>query len=139
MSAVPTNIKPLPNPLEALVDQWVAVKKEEDLAKLQRIALEDRILALVPAREEGSDTTPLSNGFKVTTTGKLSYKADDLDAIEAVCKTWGEHAGAAPIKIERKLDETGAKWLRANKPELWKQIAPHITVTPAKTSISVKV
>lgn len=137
MSAVPTNIQPLPNPLEDLVDQWVAVKKEEDLAKLQRLALEERILALVPAREEGSDTTPLSNGFKVTTTGKLSYKADDLNAVREICRKWD--AELVPIKTEHKLDETGCKFLRRERPELWAQLAKAVTVTPAKTSISVKV
>lgn len=137
MSAVPTNIKPMPSRLEDLVDQWVAVKKEEDLAKLQRVALEERILALVPAKEEGSDTTPLANGFKVTTTGKLAYKADDLDAVREITRTWDQNL--VPIKTTSALDETGCKYLRRERPELWGQLAKAITVSPAKTSIKVGV
>ena len=43
-----------------------------------------------------------------------------------------------PLKVETKLDETGAKYLRANEPEIWAMLAPAITVAPAKTSVAIK-
>jgi hypothetical protein len=44
-----------------------------------------------------------------------------------------------PIKVEPKLDETGAKYLRNNEPEVWAMLAPAITIQPAKTSVTIKV
>lgn len=123
------------NPLEDLVEAYVQAKKAEDAAKKHRIELEDRILALAPAREEGSETTTLNNGFKLTTTGKLSYKADDLDALSEITRGWD--ANLVPIKTTKALDETGAKYLRRERPELWKQIAGVVTVAPAKTALKV--
>lgn len=135
MSANPDNILPFPTALESLVDQYVQAKHAEDAAKKARIEIEDRILALVPAKEEGSDTTALPNGFKLTTTGKLSYECDDLGALREITRKWD--GNLVPIKTTTELDETGCKFLRANRPELWKEIARVVTIKPAKTALKV--
>ena len=138
MSAVlkPEAPHALPNALEQLVPMFIEAKRAEDEAKKKRVEIEERILAVAPAKEEGSTTTEAA-GFKVTTTGKLSYKADDLGALREVCRTWD--ASLVPIKTAHTLDDTGCKYLRANRPELWAQIARVVTVTPAKTAVKVGV
>jgi len=138
MSAVlkPEAPHALPNALEHLVPLFVEAKRAEDAAKKARVEIEERILAVAPAREEGSTTTEAA-GFKVTTTGKLSYKADDLDALREVCRTWD--ANLVPIKTVHAIDETGCRFLRANRPELWAQVARVVTVAPAKTAVKVGV
>jgi hypothetical protein len=123
------------NPLDDLVEAYVQAKKAEDAAKKHRVEIEDRILALAPAREEGSETTTLNNGFKLTTTGKLSYKADDLEALREITRSWD--GLLVPIKTTAALDETGCKYLRRERPDLWKQIAGVVTVAPAKTALKV--
>lgn len=125
------------NPLANLVEAYVQAKKAEDAAKKHRVEIEERILALAPAKEEGSETTALENGFKLTTTGKLSYKADDLEALREICRDWD--GNLVPLKTPTVLDETGCKYLRKERPELWKQLARVITVTPAKTALKVGV
>lgn len=131
MSAIALTTHPeAGNPLEDLVEDYVQAKK-------RRVELEERILALAPAREEGSETTALANGFKLTTTGKLSYKADDLDALREITRGWD--GLLVPIKTTAALDETGCKYLRRERPELWKQIAGVVTVAPAKTALKVGV
>lgn len=135
MSAVPKPT-PLPNALENLVPLWIESKRAEEAAKAQRLEIEERILAVQPAKEEGS-TTVEAAGYKVTLTGKLSYKADDLDALREITRTWD--AGMAPIKTTHALDDTGCKYLRRERPELWAQIARVITVSPAKTALKVAV
>lgn len=137
MSAVPSNIAALPSRLEDLVDQYIAAKKEEELSKMHRLAIEERILALAPAKEEGSETTALSNGFKVTTTGSLRYKADDIEALRAITAKWD--ANLVPLKTATMLDETGCKFLRRERPELWAQLARVVTTAPAKTAIKIGV
>lgn len=123
------------NPLATLVADYIDAKRVEDQAKKHRLELEERILALAPAKEEGSQTTDLGNGFKLTTTGKLSYKADDMEALREICRDWD--ANLVPLKTSTTLDDTGCKYLRKERPELWAKLARVITVTPAKTALKV--
>jgi len=130
------NVLPFPDTLDDLVHQYVNAKQAEEGAKRIRIELEERILALAPAKEEGSTTTQLDNGFKLTTTGKLTYSCDDMDALIHACSQWP--ANLQPIKTVVQLDTTGCKFLRSTEPEVWRSLAKYITVAPAKTAITVK-
>lgn len=137
MSAEPTNIMPFPTAkltLEQLVDSWIEAKREEEAANVRRLALEVQICELTPPKEEGSSTTELAGGMKLTITGKLTYKADMAKLRELVEKLPPE---LRPIKTEDKLDETGAKYLRSKEPALWAIIAPAIEVKPAKVGVKV--
>jgi hypothetical protein len=139
MSANPTDIRPFPRAeevLELLVNDLVEAKRMEDAAKKRRVEIEERILAMVPTREEGSETTSVG-GFKVTTTGKLAYKADDLGAVREITRNWD--ANLVPLKTVIALDETGCKYLRRERPDLWAQLARAVTVTPTKPSVKVGV
>lgn len=122
--------------IDMLAEQLVAAKAAENAANKQRVAIEEKIISMIGAREEGSSTTELANGLKLTLTGKMTYKAD-MPTLLSICQTLPE--SLRPIKTEVKLDETGAKFLRNNEPSVWAQIAPAITITPAKTAVSVKV
>lgn len=121
--------------LEQLVDELIAAKAVETKANNDRIAIEKKLIDMLPAKEEGASTTQLANGLKVTITGKLSYKAD-MAALQEICAKLPEEF--RPIKTEVKLDETGAKFLRANEPAIWAKLAKAITVKAAKTAVEVK-
>ena len=138
MSANPTNILPFRDQitLDELVTQYIDAKRAEDAANARRVHLEQQILAFAPAKEEGSQTTTLASGMKLTTTGKLSYKVDDLDALREITRSWDDNL--VPLKTTTTLDEAGCKYLRAERPELWVQLARVVTTKPAKTSVSVK-
>ena len=118
---------------EQLAQQWIAAKREEQAAMVRRVEIEQEILKLHPAREEGSDTTILSNGFKLKTTGKLTYKAD-VDRLLELTQSWPEK----PVKTKVEADESLLKAIRTDRPDLWRQIAPAITVKPAKTYIVIE-
>ena len=121
--------------IEELTAEFITAKAAEAKANKLRIQLEDDIINMLGAKEEGATTTELTNGFKVTITGKLSYKAD-MAALQEICAKLP--AEMRPIKTEVKLDETGAKFLRANEPQIWAKLAKAITVKAAKTSVEVK-
>lgn len=121
--------------IDDLVDELIAAKALESRANKDRIAIEEKIVALIGAKEEGAQTTELDSGMKVTITGKLSYKAD-MAVLQEICAKLPEEF--RPIKTEVKLDETGAKFLRANEPAIWAKLAKAITVKAAKTSVEVK-
>lgn len=139
MSAVPSNVLPFKDSitLDELVELYITAKREEDRATKARVDLEVQILALTGAKEEGSQTVDTASGLKVTTTGKLTYRADDIEALRNVTAKWD--ANLVPLKTTTTLDETGCKFLRANRPELWAQLARVVTVKPAKTSVKVGV
>ncbi len=124
--------------LEAAVRELVEAKRTEEEAKRRRIQAEDRILALHPAREEGSETFEAA-GFKVSLTGKLTYKCDDARALAEACAAAQWAPSMIPVKTETKLDETGCKWLRHNEPDAWALVAKFVEIKPAKTAVSLKV
>lgn len=120
--------------IELLAAKWSVAKQKEDAARDERVGIEEQILALNPAREEGSETITTPNGVKITTTGKLTYKVD-IDKLTALTVSWPIEA--RPIKTEIKADESKLKAIRAEAPDAWALIAGAITVTPAKTGVKV--
>lgn len=117
-----------------LAKDWLTVKAAEDHARKRRIEIEQDMLPFLDQKPEGSQTTELPTGAKVTVTNKLTRKLD-LAGFDTVA---GQiPAELHPIKVERKPDEKGIKWLQANAPEIYKLIAPHLTVTPAKPGVKV--
>lgn len=136
MSAVLKSITPAANLLGPAVEAYIAAKRDEDAAKKRRVEAEERILKLQSAKEEGAITVE-AGGYKLTLTGKLSYSIDDLEALRNITAKWD--ANLVPIKTTYAADETGLKYLRRERPELWQQIARVVTIKPAKTSVAVKV
>jgi len=121
--------------IDHLVEDLIAAKRVEAEANKRRVAIEEQIIAMVGAKEEGATTTELANGMKVTVTGKLSYSAD-IAKLQEICAKLPEQY--RPIKTKVELDSTGAKFLRANEPAIWSKLSEAITVKPAKTSVEVK-
>lgn len=120
--------------IDILANKWAIAKQKEEAGRDERVEIEKQILALHPAREEGSETFATPMGAKIQLTGKLTYKAD-VTKLLAITANWPEEA--RPIKTEVKADESILKALREHSPEAWLQIAPAITVTPAKTGVKV--
>lgn len=121
--------------VEQLAAEWLAAKRAEQEATNRRLQIESDILQLMPAKQEGSSTTLLSNGMRLKTTGKLTYRAE-IDKLLALCAAWP--AEAKPVKTKIEADESLLKAIRTDRPDLWRQIAPAITVKPAKTYIVIE-
>ena len=134
MAAVmPLRKQDSPVPIETLVGQLVTAKRDEDAAKARRMSLEEQVAAALGCPEEGSKTEKVGD-YRVTITGKLTYKADVEQLVQLAQAL---PADLRPIKTTTALDETGAKWLRGNRPDLWAIVAPALTVSPAKTAVKV--
>lgn len=119
---------------ETLAALWLQAKQDEQAANRRRLEIEAHIIASLGCPEDASRTHTL-NGFKVTTTGKLTYKAD-LAQLALLAMALPE--SLRPIKTESRLDEVGAKWLRNNEPQYWSVLAPAIEVKPAKVAIKIE-
>lgn len=118
-----------------LAEKWLAAKAAEEVAKNLRLSVEAELLKLVPAREEGSLTTELPNGFRVRTTGKMSYKAD-IELLKAMTSSWPEDV--RPIRAKLEVDEPLLRAIRIDRPDLWAALSVAVTIKPAKTYIVVE-
>lgn len=121
--------------LKALSTLWLEAKSKEAEAASQRIAIEKAIIELVGAKEEGSKSTE-SDGIKITTTGRLSYKAD---ATELLTLTMAWPVDIQPAYLAPKIDETRLKKIRSERPDLWKEIARAVEVKPQKTGVNITI
>lgn len=122
--------------VEELAGQWLAAKSDEAAANARRLVIEEKLLMHMPAKEEGRLSHTLENGWKFTTTGKLSYKAD-IDKLQLLTISWP--ADARPIKTKIEADEAILRQIRTERVDLWRAIAPAITVKPAKTYVTIEV
>lgn len=123
------------NDLDRLATLWSIAKQREDAARAERIKIEEDLLAVHPAKEEGSETFETPQGVKITLTGKITYKAD-VDRLIALSANWP--ADIRPVRNKVEADETRLKAIRQHRPDLWAAIAPAIETKPAKTGVSIK-
>lgn len=121
--------------LDILAAMWHAAKRREEAAKEDRIKIEEDILALHPAREEGSETFETAGGARITLTGKVTYKAD-VRQLEQLASGWPEEI--YPVRMKVEADDTKLKAIRQHRPDLWQAISDAVTTTPAKTGVSIK-
>lgn len=121
--------------MDQLAVEWAAAKEREDDAKAERISVEEKILALHPAKPEGSESFSTPGGAKVTLTGKVTYKCD-IDKLIALTGSWPDDV--RPVRTKVEADETRLKAIRAESPKLWAQIASAVETKPAKTGVSIK-
>ena len=121
--------------IEQLAAHWLAVKATEKAAQQERVEVEAALIAALGGAKEEGATTKEAGIYKVTITGKLTYKADIPQLIQLASQL---PEALRPLKTTTTLDEAGAKYLRHNEPNFWKLIAPAVTISPAKTALSIK-
>lgn len=140
MSAVLKAVQPAEQhePLEALVDQWIAAKREEEAANARRVAIEAAIISRVGEPEEGSQTVELSDGRKLTVTSKITRTVDE-QLWRSVLHDVPERLRPIVFVETAKLDTKGLRWLRENQPQMYALVCTAITAKKAKSSITVKV
>lgn len=121
--------------IDLLATEWAIAKDKEDAAKAERIDIEEKLLKLHPAKEEGSESFSTPRGAKITLTGRVTYKVD-IDKLTSITAGWPDDL--RPIKTKVEADETRLKAIRAEAPKLWADIAPAVETKPAKTGVSIK-
>ena len=124
--------------LAELAPKLHEAKRREDAAKKERIALEEQIAALIETGDKGSKTVEAGDGLKVVVKRDLTYKAD-IDNLCAVAKSL--NADEAPIKVVPEslaFDHKVYESMRESNPVLFAEFAKHVTVTPKKVSVTLK-
>ena len=122
-------------PLTTLVDQWQALKQKEEDARLARVAHEALMLPYLEQVPQGSKTTTLPDGRKVTVKNGDSYSFD-LQAWKQVKNDIPDEL--KPVQLQEVLSETKLRYLMRNEVDTYKAIAKIFTARPQKPGITVK-
>lgn len=120
--------------LEHLICQLRAFKETENLAKQNRIKVEEQIASLLQGPPEGS-VSDKDDHYKVTV--KRSFNRTlDLDKYDEEKTTIPPDLD--PVIMVPKLDMTKLRAIQKGNPELYKRCCLFIESKPAKVSVSVK-
>jgi len=122
-------------PLTTLVDQWQVLKKKEEDARAARVAHEAIMLPYLEQVPQGSKTTTLSDGRKVTVKNGDSYSVD-WQAWKQVKDSIPDEL--KPVKLKEVLSETTLRYLMRNEVDTYKGIAKCFIARPQKAGITVK-
>ena len=135
-------------PFYDLIQEFRFAKLAENVAKKKRTALEERIAGFIKSPEAGQKTVRAvsDEGQVLTVTVKrgLNYKAD-VQAIDEYfameSPSLGNEFATVPCKSKatRELDVAGYEWYRKYHPSIFAEITKHVTITPKKPSITIKV
>ncbi|PJK01477.1 hypothetical protein CO615_04150 [Lysobacteraceae bacterium NML75-0749] len=125
-----------PTAIDHAAHALALAKQQEEAAKAARIQAEEALIQLVGAKPEGTTRCETAY-FKVTTTGKLTRKLDE-SAYAALAGDIPDAIRARLIRVKHDLVLSELRHLQNNEPELYARIAPAITVTPAKTAVTVE-
>jgi len=125
------------NKIDELKDQWVRLKAEEATARERRLAVEQSLIAMInDMPDEGTKTLQCDDGVKVRVTSKLTRR---LDAAR-----WADLRDMIPqpladrlVRAKLELDSRELRYIRNNEPDYFQIIAPAITETPAKPSVTI--
>jgi hypothetical protein len=110
-------------------------KGAEEAARLNRVAIEEKIIDLLGVRDEGSFSANTGR-YKVTTTGKISRKVDWEQYYASVECCIPENM--RPVRLKPELDLEGLRYLQNNDPDVYRIMASCITVTPGKPAVTIK-
>ena len=120
--------------LAELVKELYTAKQNEEVAKKARIAVEERIAALVETPENGSRTVD-TGVMKVTVKRENSYKITEGETEFAVA--YPELVKTIPEKIE--IDAKAYEAEREKDSPLFREACKYVVVKPKKVSVSLKV
>lgn len=121
--------------LNQLCNEWRLAKRTLDEARTSMIETEEKIIALVGNKEEGSQTQK-TDQFKITTTGVINRRLDPA-LLDAVIDQIPLHL--RPIKTKVELDKKGYAYIKENEPAIYKLLSPAVTIKPGKTSVKIEV
>lgn len=119
--------------LAELVKELYTAKQNEEVAKKARIAVEERIAALVETAENGSRTVD-TGVMKVTVKRANSYKIDNE---RLFAQNFPMLVKEIPAKWE--IDVKAYEAEREKDSQTYRDACDHVTVTPKKVSVSLKV
>lgn len=121
--------------IDTLALELNEAKKIEEAARLARIEVENRIIAALGVKDEGSQSHK-GEQYKITITGKIN-RTLDVAAWDAVKNHIPEKYW--PVKFKPEIDVTGLKWLRENEAGIYATACQAISAKTGKPSVTLEV
>ncbi len=125
------------NHLAELVHVFQFAKRREDLAREERIRLEEEIAKHIPGPDIGQKTVKVDNNISVTVKRGYNYKTD-IDGMREFCPMKRESELPIKEKTEWKLNESQYETIRQSDPNFFQEISKWVEATPKKVAITVK-
>lgn len=119
--------------IEKAAERLEAAKATENAARLARIRAEEELLLLVPA----SVRTTKTAGWRITIETP-DYVHIDTAALESVRAVMPPALFEQAIRYKPDTIAAGLKYLRANEPAAYAQLAQALTIKPGKTQVKVE-
>lgn len=119
--------------LSNLAERWRAARLREDLAKEERILVEELIAQELPGPDEGA-VSDKNEDFKVTVTRKFTRSLDSK--VYSQEKT-NIPPDLDPVVMTPKLDLKRLRAIESANPTLFAICQKFITVKPAKVAVKV--
>lgn len=123
--------------LDTLCLALMRAKEDEAAARDARVAIENEIVRLVEAKDEGS-VTATGTQFKASVTFGVN-RTIDREALESIRDTVPPALFFRAIEYRPAIDTAGLRYLRNNEPDTYAVLAQAITAKPAKPSVKVDV
>lgn len=121
-------------PASELAQTWLNLKATEERAYRERMKVEQQLLDYVETKDEGSKTTTLPDGTKITVTGRIN-RSLDFKAFEQIRDLFP--AELMPTKLVEQVDDGAVRELRENWPDLYRHLVPCLTSKPGKPTFKV--
>ena len=121
--------------IDTLALELSEAKHIEEAARLARIEVENRIIAELGIKDEGSQSHK-GEQYKITITGKIN-RTLDIAAWDSVKNHIPEKYW--PVKFKPEIDVTGLKWLRENEAGIYATACQAISAKTGKPSVTLEV
>lgn len=124
------------NPIDEAASRLALAKEAEALATANRIEAENALIALMPAKTEGSVFMKGAD-YKVSITYAMNRTVDG-PALAAIRDTVAPALLDMAVQYKPSLVLAGLRYLSSNEPEAYALLAQAITAKPAKPSVKVE-
>lgn len=129
--------KPQARTIDIVVADLVAAKRIESEANKARVALEEELIKVADFDKiEGAQTYSVGE-YKVTITGKLNRKVENVQGLHMTCIDLGLSSDLHPIRTKVEVDQTALRYLAHNEVEIFAKLAKFVVTEPAKTAVSI--
>ena len=124
--------------LEELACELHAAKVAEDKAKAARIALEEKIAALIETPENGSRTVAAGE-IKITVKRGITYSADFNGLFGAGLSASIMERVVTDVPATYDFNAKGFEALRTEDPAAYHEVAKYVSTKPRKVAVTLKI
>ena len=122
--------------LDVLAHELQVAKDREAVCREARLAIEEKIVALMEKKEEGTVSTK-TEFYKVSVTFGVDRKVD-AEIARSLADEMDAERYARIFRWKPEVSVSELKYLKDNNPEVFRQVSRALTAKPTKPSVKVE-